>query len=546
VTGRASVIMKMSNIRRGVQVLFLILFLVILIRTVSPVETWLPPDFLLRLDPLAAISTAISARDAGMLLAKFLPAFILLALTVALGRVFCGWVCPLGTTIDIWERIARGRSKHVARTRFKHTSGLRNLKYYVLGTFVVAAMFSTQIAWLLDPIPIVTRSYAVAVYPYLTYAVSAVLGPLWQVPVINRVSEPVYGFLREYVLFPNPDLGYQTITALHHLAFAFFAGILALSLLHPRFWCRYLCPLGALLGLVSKMSLLRWTVDKGRCTKCNRCYRECKTAAILAQADGYWPQECVTCFTCQDICPEAAIRFRFQSPHGSITREREAAPGGLDLSKRRFIQSAAVAAVTVPLLNLKVTDRDFNPWVIRPPGAVAEEEFLDKCIRCAECMKVCPTNALHPTLFEAGLEGLGTPRLVPALGYCDYECSACSQVCPTGAIRQLSLAEKKETKIGTAYFNKNKCYPWNENLNCLVCEEHCPTPEKSIKFWDVEVLEQETNRIITVKRPYVVTETCIGCGICEQKCPLKDEPGVRVTARGEVRHLERYSGGRGL
>jgi ferredoxin len=160
-------------------------------------------------------------------------------------------------------------------------------------------------------------------------------------------------------------------------------------------------------------------------------------------------------------------------------------------------------------------------------------------------MKVCPTNGLQPTLFQAGLEGAGTPILVPSMGYCDYECNACSQVCPTGAIRSLSLEEKKEIKIGTAYFNKNKCYPWNENLNCLVCEEHCPTPEKSIKFWEVEVLEQETNRIITVKRPYVVTETCIGCGICEEKCPLKDEPGIRVTARGEDRNPDLYSGDRG-
>jgi len=106
--------------------------------------------------------------------------------------------------------------------------------------------------------------------------------------------------------------------------------------------------------------------------------------------------------------------------------------------------------------------------------------------------------------------------------------------------------EKQKLKIGTAYFNKNKCYPWNENINCLVCEEHCPTPEKSIKFWEIEVLEQKTNKKIIVKRPYVVTETCIGCGICENKCPIKEEPGIRVTARGEERHRERYSGGRGV
>ncbi|MFH1313779.1 MAG: 4Fe-4S binding protein [Candidatus Eisenbacteria bacterium] len=532
--------------RRGVQVAVFVLFLILLIRTVSPVETWLPPDTFLRLDPLAAVSAMMAARSAAGFFPKFVPALVVIVLTIILGRFFCNWVCPLGTTIDIWDRIAGRRRKKRSKPVTMHSGGLRNIKYYILGAFLVAALFSTQIAWLMDPIPIATRSYAVAIYPYLTYAARAVLDPLWQVPVVNRISEPVYDFLKQYVFVPNPEIGYQPITALHHISFAFFALILALSFLHQRFWCRYLCPLGAMLGLLSKATFLRWVVNRDKCTECNGCVRECKTAAIAEKAGGYWPQECVECFNCEDVCPEDAVRLKFQSPIRSIRKERRAIPAGLDLSKRRFLEAAAVAAVTVPLLKLKISDRDFPPWLIRPPGALPEEEFLDRCIRCAECMKVCPTNGLQPAVFEAGLEGVGTPKLVPAVGYCDYECNACSEVCPTGAIGRLSLEEKKETKIGTAYFNKNKCYPWNENLNCLVCEEHCPTPEKSIKFWETEVLEQETNRTVIVKRPYVVTETCIGCGICEKKCPLKDEPAIRVTARGEDRHPERYSGGRGV
>ena len=543
---RSSNLLSLSNTRRLVQVVIYLLFIVILIRTVSPPETWLPPDFILRLDPLAAFSTALASRDAGDLVGKFLPAMVLLVMTVILGRFFCNWACPLGTTIDIWDRLLGRRGKGGARVRIRHPGRLRNVKYYVLAFFLVAALFSTQAAWLMDPLPIVTRSYGVAVYPYATYIAKALLGPLWEVPVVNRISEPIYGFLKNHVFFPNPDLGYQAINALHHITFLVFAGILALSFLAPRFWCRYLCPLGALLGLASKVSLLRWKVDKAKCTECNRCVRECKTAAIRKKADGYFVQECVECMNCIDVCPEKAVTLRFSSPATSIREENRTAPKGLDISRRRLLQASVLAGAAVPFLKLKVTDRDVNPWLIRPPGSLAEEEFLDRCIRCGECMKVCPTNGLHPTLFEAGLEGVGTPMLVPSLGYCDYECNACSQVCPTGAIRPGPLAEKKELKIGTAYFNKNKCYPWNENLNCLVCEEHCPTPEKSIKFWDVEVFEQETNRVITVKRPYVVTETCIGCGICETKCPLKDEPGVRVTARGEARHPERYSGGRGV
>jgi MauM/NapG family ferredoxin protein len=539
-------LVRFSKLRRVVQILVFALFIVILIRTVSPLKTWLPADFILRVDPLAAASTAMAARDAGRLLNTFLPALILLASTALLGRFFCNWVCPLGTTLDIWERLIGGRGGARRAGRIRNPGRLRNLKYYVLVFFLVAAVFSTQAVWLMDPLPIATRSYGLAVYPYGTYLAKSVLGPLWKVPVVNRISEPIYGFLKDHVFFPNPDLGYQPIGVLQHVTFLVFAGILTLSLLTPRFWCRYLCPLGAMLGLTSRMSLLRWRVDKERCTECNRCVRECKTAAIQPKAEAYLMEECVECMDCIDVCPEKALAFGFISPGRALEDRRRAARQGASLSRRHILQATALAAVAAPFVNLNVVDRDPSPWLIRPPGSLPEREFLDRCIRCGECMKVCPTNALHPALFQGGLEGVGTPMLVPALGYCDYECNACSQVCPTGAIRPVALAEKKQLKIGTAYFNKNKCYPWNENLDCLVCEEHCPTPEKAIKFWDVEVLEPESNRLITVKRPYVVTEACIGCGICETKCPLKDEPGIRVTARGETRNPERYSEARGL
>ena len=537
---------RLSNIRRIAQVAVLALFIFLLIKTVSPVESPIRPDFFMHLDPLAALSTALSSWSISVVALHFRAAVLVVILTILLGRFFCGWVCPMGTTLDIWDRLIRGRRKRVRNPRVEHSRGLRNLKYYVLAAFLLAALFSTQIAWTLDPIPLVTRTYAVAIYPYFTFLAKAVLSPLWQVPVLNRVSEPLYDFLKAHVFYPNPDIGYQTITWLHHVSFAFFAALLGLSFLHKRFWCRYLCPLGAMLGLLSKASLLRWTVDRGKCTQCNRCAEECKTGAIADKATGYWVQECIECLTCRDACPVHAVEFRFQSPALSIGNERRDVPGGLNLSRRHFVQSAVVAAVSVPFLKLRTTDRDPSPWLIRPPGSLSEEAFLDRCIRCGECMKVCPTNGLHPALFEADLEGIGTPKLVPSLGHCDYECNSCGEVCPTGAIESLTLDEKKDAKIGTAYFNKNKCYPWNENINCLVCEEHCPTPEKSIKFWDVEVLELETNKTVIVKRPYVVTETCIGCGICENKCPLKDEPGIRVTARGEDRHPERYSGGRGV
>jgi len=171
--------------------------------------------------------------------------------------------------------------------------------------------------------------------------------------------------------------------------------------------------------------------------------------------------------------------------------------------------------------------------LIRPPGALAEEEFLRRCMRCGECLKVCLTNGLQPSFLEAGLEGIWTPRLDFRVGYCQYYCTLCGQVCPTGAIRKLSQQEKTRTKIGLAYIDKSRCIPYSQGVECIVCEEHCPTPEKAIKFEVVEVMTKEGSR--KIRRPHVDINLCIGCGICEYKCPLQDQPAIIVTRLGESR-----------
>ena len=206
--------------------------------------------------------------------------------------------------------------------------------------------------------------------------------------------------------------------------------------------------------------------------------------------------------------------------------------------RRRTIITAGLAGVGTRLIldvHPLASARTFNPKLIRPPGSVSEDEFLTRCIRCGECMKVCPTNAVQPTFLEAGLVGMWSPVLAMNLGYCEYECTLCTQVCPTDAIEELTLDKKLEAKIGLAAIDRGRCLPWASARSCIVCEEHCPTPTKAIWFEEVEVLN-EHGEYVAVKQPHDNPDLCIGCGVCENKCPFRDRPAIYVTSAGETRN----------
>lgn len=222
----------------------------------------------------------------------------------------------------------------------------------------------------------------------------------------------------------------------------------------------------------------------------------------------------------------------------------------IDMGRRNVIGAAVVGLAGGVLMKGNPLDggRTYDKGLIRPPGSLPEEEFLDKCIRCGECMKVCPTNVVQPVMFEAGLEGLWTPVLKHTLAYCEFKCNMCTKVCPTDAISRMTLEEKQKVKIGLAFVDRSRCLPWAYARACQVCYEQCPLPEKAIRIEDAKVTTARGTSI-TVKQPYVNAELCIGCGICQNKCPVSDQAAIIVTSTGESRNFknqfltaDRYSG----
>ncbi len=507
-------------LRKISQALFLLLFLFLFLQTESKGgdELGYPVRIFLDFDPLLFVSTLLSSHAVTV---AFYFSLILVIATILLGRVFCGWVCPLGTLNNLAGALKKNASNIVRPQWFR-------IKYFILIGLLASSLFTLQPAGILDPISFLIRSLSLSLYPAFNYAVRAVFDAVYQVnpPVIIDLSEAFYSLLKKSVLsFQQP-----------YFLQGFFLGlifllVLGLNLIEKRFWCKTLCPLGALLGLLSRWALLRRSVSEG-CNSCGACAPHCQGGAV-AEGNGSWRSaECIYCLDCDDPCPVDAVRFGFGR------RGADALPGP-DLGRRRIAWSILSGVLAVPLIRTTPFARsaNLNPRLIRPPGALEEKEFLRRCIKCGECMKVCITNGLQPTLFDAGLEGIWSPVLIPRIGYCEYRCTLCGQVCPTGAIQQLTVGEKEKIRIGLAMINPGRCLPYAHATPCLVCEEVCPTAKKAIRLEPAAVKDKEGKTVI-LKQPKVDLDLCIGCGICEARCPVSGEPAIAVTSTGESRSKE--------
>ena len=563
----------LRRLRLTSQVAFVLLFVFLLVRTEFPgsvrsaspdITVPYPVGLFLETDPLVALATALSTHTLYRHLIWAVP-FLLLALVA--GRAFCGWVCPMGSLhhfVGSWKSEQKRGAKLLESNRYKRWQAT---KYYLLVGVLLMALFGSAFGLALDPLSLLVRSMSVSVLPVLNYGLRAALDAAYDLP-LGPAALAVQGasvVLGATVMsFKQPHFNQAALMG------GLFVFLLALNLGVTRFWCRAICPLGALLGVCSRWSLVQLRKHEEKCDDCRRCLLHCQGGDDPIPGATWRKAECHLCLNCLGDCPTGGISFQWSMTPSPATQTRETP----ELKRRALVTSLVAGTFMVPLLRsgpgLKAAG---GPLLIRPPGSVDEGHFLDRCIRCGDCMKVCPNNALHPALAEGGLESLWTPVLVPRIGYCEPNCTLCSQVCPTGAIWEITVAEKVGTarrdsglgtrgsgdqprdpavpspnpespipnpgqrdpiRIGTAFYDRGRCLPWSMATECIVCEEWCPTSPKSIYLVSSDVIDAQ-GRTKTVRQPYVDPKRCTGCGACEFACPVKGRPAIYVTAAGESR-----------
>ena len=466
-------------------------------------KEWIPAETFLMIDPLVSLSTAIAARS---WVWSLTCAAAILIVCVLIPRGFCGYLCPLGTTIDLFDWAITGRTK---RFRVPGDGWWVHIKYYLLAGILVAACFGVLLSGFFSAIPVITR------------------GMLF-------LFEPLQsGWGRGWHLVPGFNIG-------HFISIALFVAVLCLGFLRPRFWCKYVCPSGAVFSLGNLFRATERKVESS-CIHCNKCVEVCPFDAI--KPDFTTRQtDCTLCQTCGGVCPTHAIKFVERWNGVELKVENDPPTGETAIGRRGFLSLAAGSAAAVvggtaaaigtkafgaklgnslPIVSGGASQEpSFLP--VRPPGSVPEQEFLQMCIRCGECFKACPNNVLQPESFQQGLEGLWTPMVNADWAGCESSCNACGQVCPTGAIRALPLEEKRVARMGLAIVNESTCLPFAQREACDLCVQECDAAGyHAIEYTQVGVELDETGQPIEgtgYAAPVVLADQCVGCGLCQTRC----------------------------
>lgn len=460
-------------------------------------------------DPLRSIAAPLAQWQVvpAVMAVSVATLVVLLVLTLLFGRIYCSVLCPLGVLQDGVNVAAKASSKRAA-ARFSYRKPRRWMRYGVLAltAVLVAAGIGGAVA-LVDPYGIFGR----IIYDGLR--------PLAQ--GCNNFLAVVAGdsFAREPITV-------SWVSAA--IAFVMLAVTGVSAWRGGRAYCNSFCPVGTLLGEVSRASLFKMDIDTDKCVSCGVCERRCKGSCIDSSSHTVDPSRCVVCFDCIDACPHGAISYR---PVWGVAPKGSAAVANgedVDGSRRRFLASMAVAAASLPAVRAQTLQASFatvarvkEPFARRhpvaPAGAVSLDHLHAKCTSCHLCVSKCPGHVLQPAVAEYGLEGVMHPVMRFDKGYCLYECTLCGEVCPSGAILPLDAERKKETFIGHAVFNKRLCVVHTDDVECGNCADHCPAEA-------IRMVPAADGR----SYPEVERELCIGCGRCEYVCPASPISAIHV------------------
>lgn len=454
---------------------------------------------------------------------QFLPSILALnigvillvtALTLLFGRIYCSVICPLGVYQDIVSRIA-GKFK---KNRFRFSPERRKLRLIVLGIFVVLLFVFTPLSVIIEP--------------YSAYG-----------KIVTLIFKPVYEFFNNLL----------ASVAEHYDSYAFYqvdvwlkSGIgLAIALVtwivvtiiswkSGRGYCNSFCPVGTVLGYISKKSVFRIQIDDNKCVSCTLCEKNCKAQAIDSKAHQIDYSRCVSCMNCIEKCHKGAISFsKYVSKPAAESDEKSDEPQ--DSTRRKLLTTASILAVSgVVKAQEKKFDGGFaviekkqipeREVPVKPAGSISLKNFTSHCVGCQLCVAECPNGVLRPS------EKLSTfmqPEMSFELGYCRPECTRCSEVCPAGAIVKITREEKTTIRAGHAVWIKDNCLPAVDGISCGNCAKHCPSGA---------ITMVEYSEFPGVMIPSVNSERCIGCGACEHLCPSR--PLSAIYVEGNLVHMD--------